>query len=450
MIKLRNPAEVGKEQKRGEMDMHNKIIMDNPSRVKLKGIILLCLLLCIVFVGCAFAIADINKKNLNGQTITVEGVIESINTEDETIYIVIDGKEYTTSIIKSYYEDEHGEGSFAQFIQGYVGKTVQVTTPQEHVGDVTPWVIGLSCEDNVLFDTDEILQIERAENKVVVLVFTLICVAMVLTIGVLWIVRINTNHTKEFALAEKYAEFYLTRQPTTTNKRKKILPIVAISVVVLSLIVIIVMGILEAPDELAIPTILVIALLYVGVFVAAIVETVSGVRKARDFYAENLPFDFTDISHLKMNAKIKAELQQRLIEERQKFPHSYGDGGNGYDVTFTAEGVVLREPVFEENDVVFDELQPENPPIITLPYDELNFEALAFYYRNEYPMIIVIKSRLEQKDYYPRELVNDLHFILDKNLLNSLETFGVRVENLQYILQNKKQLMAQNCKKAKR
>lgn len=430
--------------------MHNKIILDNPARNELKAAALMCLIGLIVLVCCAFGIADIGKKNLNGRTATVTGVLEELITEEDTIYAVIDGKEYTMSVIKSYYEKDREEGSFAQFIQGYVGKTLEVTTPQEHVGDVTPWIIGLSCEGDVLFDTETILQVERAENKVVLLVLVLICVAMVLAVGILWIVRINVNPTKEFALAEKYADFNLIRQPTAKNKRKKILPIVAISVAVLSLIVIIVMGILEAPDELAIPTILVIVLLYVGVFVAAIVETVLRFREARDFYAENLPFDFTDISHLKMNAKTKADLQQRLIEERQKFPHSYGDGGNGYNVTFTAEGVELYEPVFEENDVVFDELQPENPPIITLPYDELNFEALAFYYRNEHPMIIVIKSRLEQKDYYPRELVNDLHFVLDKNLLNTLETFGVEVENLQYILQNKRQLMAQNCKKSKR
>lgn len=430
--------------------MHNKIIMDNPAKAKLKGAALICLFVLIVFVCCTLAIADVDKKNLNGRTTTVTGVLEELVTEEETIYAVIDGKEYTTAVIESYYETDHEEGSFAGFIQGYVGKTVEVTTPQEHVGNVTPWIIGLSCDGDVLFDTQTILQVERAENKVVVLVFVLICVAMVLTVGVLWIIRINVNPTKEFTLAEKYADFYLTRQPTAKNKLGKIWMIVAICAVMLSVVVIVVMGILDAPDEFALPTIITSMALYLALCVVAVVSTSMSKRKARDFYAENLPFDFTDISHLKMDAKTKAELQQRLVEERQKFPHSYGDGGNGYDVTFTAEGIELREPVFEENDVVFDELQPENPPVITLPYDELKLEAVAFYYQGVNPMIVVIKSRLEQKDYYPRELVNDLHFVLDKNLLNTLETFGVEVENLQYILQNKRQLMAQNCKKAKR
>lgn len=429
--------------------MHNKIIMDNPAKAKLKGAILICLFVLIVFVCCTFAIADIDKKNLNGRATTVTGVLEELVTEEETIYAVIDGKEYTTAIIESYYETDREEGSFAGFIQGYVGKTVEVTTPQEHVGNVTPWIIGLSCDGEVLFDTQTILQVERAENKVVLLVFVLICVAMVLTVGVLWIIRINVNPTKEFALAEKYADFYLTRQPTAKNKLGKIWMIVTIGAVMLSVVVIVVMGILDAPDEFALSTIITSMVLYLVLCVVAVVTTRQSKRKARDFYAENLPFDFTDISHLKMDAKTKAELQQRLVDERQRFPHSYGDGGNGYDVTFTAEGIELREPVFEENDVVFDELQPENPPVITLPYDELKLEAVAFYYQSQFPMIVVIKSRLEPKDNYPRELVNDLHFVLDKNLLNTLETFGVEVENLQYILQNKRQLMEQNCKKAK-
>ncbi len=430
--------------------MYNKIILENPKRQTIKWVDIVLLIVCVVFVWCAFSVADINKKNLNGQIITAEGVLEDILNEEDRINIIVNGKEYTTSVIARFYEEDNGDDSFAEFIESFRGKTVQVTTPQEHVGDVTPWVIGLSCEGTEYFDTNKILQEERAENKIIVLVFTLICVAIVLAIGILWIVRININPTKEFTLAEKYAEFYLTRQPTANNKSRKLVSIVAISAVVLCLVIIIVMGILDAPDELAMPVILFTVWVYIGVFVMAIVESILSRRKARDFYAENLPFDFTDISHIKMNAKAKAELQQKLVEERQKFPHNYGDGGNGYDVTFTTDGIVLREPIFGMDDAVFDELLPENPPIITLPYDELRLEAVAFYYPGDYPMVVVIKSRLQPNDRYPRELVNDLHFILDKNLLNTLNTFGVEVENLQYILQNKRQLMEQNCKKGKR
>ena len=98
----------------------------------------------------------------------------------------------------------------------------------------------------------------------------------------------------------------------------------------------------------------------------------------------------------------------------------------------------------------FDVLEtPRNVPSLTLTYGELNFEAIAHYRRNDHPMMIIIKSRLTKTD-LPEEFVNDLHIALDVNVLKTVQTFNVPVENLQYLLDNKKALMLENCRKKKR
>ena len=92
--------------------------------------------------------------------------------------------------------------------------------------------------------------------------------------------------------------------------------------------------------------------------------------------------------------------------------------------------------VFEEETAL-----SEQTPLVVLPYDQLNFEALPFFGKNKRPLTIVVKSRLDPDAAYPEELVNDLHFLFDSNLLHTLQKYGVKVENLDEILAGKKELM---------
>lgn len=428
--------------------MNNRVILANPKKQKLIGAAVICLIFCVMFIIAAWTIADIGKKNLNGITSTVTGVVEKIYDEEGVLVAVIDGKEYTTSIIENYYESE--DTSFADYVNSLVGKTVRVVTPQQHVGDVRPWVVGLYCDGETLFDEEEIIPQQKAENKVTLNVMIAICAVCAAAFIALVIAVINTQPTKEFALTQKYCDFSLERLPSLPAFKNSGWTVIPLFVTLLCCAIAwILMGVYDAPDSVWIIVTVATLVLYAAVIALMIIVRRKYVKKSRKFYAENFPFDLTDISHLSIRKDIKEELQQELVEERRRFPHRHGDGGNGYDVEFTAEGLVLREPNFDEPSA-FDEMQPENPPIMTLKYDELNLKAVAFYYPAERPMAIVIKSRLERKDYFPEEFENDLHFFADVHLLNSIRTFGVKVENLDYLLENKEKLMAENCPKSKK
>ncbi len=190
-----------------------------------------------------------------------------------------------------------------------------------------------------------------------------------------------------------------------------------------------------------------------------------------NFYDKNFPFDFSDISHIQMRKKAKEELQQQILKEYAEHPDTFADGGNGYDVTFDEKGVTLtlQMPLWDENeesafpqqtempsaDAVFGENSVTdingkteinfNKTIMSFTYEQLNFEALAHFRKNIHPMTVIIKSRLNRTDDFPEEFVNDIHIALDINLLNTLKKFNIKVENLDYLLQNKKQLMLENC-----
>lgn len=430
--------------------MNNKIVIDNPTKRKLNAAALLCLLMCVIFVAFTLVIADIAKKNLNGITETTEGVLEEISNEDDVIYVTIDGKKYTTAVIEEYYNDRN-ETDFSEFIATLQGKTVQVVTPKTQVGNVAPWILGLSCDGESFFDTKEILQLKQAENKIIVNVFVVVCTVFVAAAIVLETMKALANPTKEYPLAQKYSDFFLTRQPSLPKlKHTGWVNWLALGTAVAAVIAIIIMDAAEASDTAAIIAVITIAVLCVVLSVLKILTVVHYNRLSIDFYAENFPFDFTDISHLKMRKAEKEELQRQLIEERTKFPHRYADGGNDYEAEFTDNCVALRVPEFLREPDVFDELETENLPVLSIPYDELNFEAVAFYYPSGWSMNIVVKSRLQNDERYQQYVLNDLHFLLDSNLQNTLKTFNVAVENLDSLLQNKKQLMLENCHKHKR
>ncbi len=106
------------------------------------------------------------------------------------------------------------------------------------------------------------------------------------------------------------------------------------------------------------------------------------------------------------------------------------------------------DAVFGENSVTDINGKTEinfNKTIMSFTYEQLNFEALAHFRKNIHPMTVIIKSRLNRTDDFPEEFVNDIHIALDINLLNTLKKFNIKVENLDYLLQNKKQLMLENC-----
>ena len=194
------------------------------------------------------------------------------------------------------------------------------------------------------------------------------------------------------------------------------------------------------------------ALSLLAVAVVILITTLWLYRKERRFYADNFPFDFTDVSNIPMRKKFKEQLQEELNAERALHPHRYGEGGNGSTVEFSDMGLKLYDfdlmyGSLDTTDEIFGVPDTELDAkclVCTIDYQTLNFVALPFYSKKLRPLSVVIKSRLD-KSPDGANLENDVHLILDSNLLTSLQQFNVPVENLQYILDNKEQLIADNC-----
>lgn len=460
--------------------MQNTVIVERKLRQNLTYAIVLLVVFFALSIAMLVCFSLIGKQNLNGNVIDVTGTVDKVE-RDGSIFIVTlndgsDAKEYNVVWGSEKYDVD---------MTAYKGKTVTLVTTERTFGFSNTWVVGLKAENETVVDYNAVLQEKRAENKEMVTVAWAVFAIIGVATCAVFIWRSNIVPTAERPLAEQYAEYLTPRQPTCPD-RKKLL--IALGVWALLLIVFIILLVCFSPEGDDEP----LGAVAIVFLVLTLVTMVSGAvtlpviartvifRKEIDFYAENLPFDFTDISFAPMKKSVKEQLQKEIRESREKYPHFHGDGGNGYDVEFTPSGVNLyvdydygehtegtanlyvNADGLAANDVsdVFPDMPksnedftaydaPKNIPSLTLTYGELNFEAIAHYRRNDHPMMIIIKSRLTKTD-LPEEFVNDLHIALDVNVLKTVQTFNVPVENLQYLLDNKKALMLENCRKKKR
>ena len=447
--------------------MQNTVIVERKLRQNLTYAIVLLVVFFALSIAMLVCFSLIGKQNLNGNVIDVTGTVDKVE-RDGSIFIVTlnDGsgaKEYNVVWGNEKYDVD---------MTAYTGKTVTLVTTERTFGFSNTWVVGLKAENETVVDYNAVLQEKRAENKEMVTVAWAVFAIIGVATCAVFIWRSNIVPTAERPLAEQYAEYLPPRQPTCPA-RKKLL--IALGVWALLLIVFIILLVCFSPEGDDEPLgavaivflVLTLVTMVCGEVTLPVIARTVIFRKEIDFYAENLPFDFTDISFAPMKKSVKEQLQKEIRESREKYPHFHGDGGNGYDVEFTAEGVNLyvdydydgEQTASDVSDVFpdmpkgtepFDVLEtPRNVPSLTLTYGELNFEAIAHYRRNDHPMMIIIKSRLTKTD-LPEEFVNDLHIALDVNVLKTVQTFNVPVENLQYLLDNKKALMLENCRKKKR
>lgn len=133
----------------------------------------------------------------------------------------------------------------------------------------------------------------------------------------------------------------------------------------------------------------------------------------------------------------------------QENPHCYCDE-LGMNIKFTEQGAELYD--FQDDLDYTSEVFGTDfaTPVAKFTYEQLNFEALPFCVSAQCPLVIIVKSRLPEAGNYPEILTNDLHFCLSKNLLETLETFNVPVENLHKILDNKEAYMKEYSFRKKR
>ena len=435
--------------------MINLVTVPNQFRQKVKIGAVVLAIITIIMAIFTYLIYEVGNKNLNGSTQKYTGYVTEVKVTEDQESLILDGSAtFTLSIIRDYYceEEKNPQTAFEEYFNGLINKTVTVTYPANQENETTAWALNVDDGSGELLDTQKLLAYARADKTATTIFVIITLFFATLTVGcIIWC--INLAPTKDFPLADKFAEFFADRQPTLPARRRDS-AITAIYFLVIVLIgfaciYLVTFGYVTVAIVLAaITSASLIAVLIIGP-----IKDRKLMLKEIDFYAENLPFDFTDISAQPIKKSIKEELQKQLVAEREKYPNRYADGGNGFDCEFTDHGVELYTMYDEDiprgdETQVFDEentTENEKKPIATLPYDALHMEALAFYNQKIRPMTIVIKSRLEPCADYPEELTCDLHFILDSNLLATLKRFDVQVENLDYILENKKQLMTENC-----
>ena len=441
--------------------MYNKVILEKPLRHILKLAIFIIVVFVIVFAINLLILRAISVKNYSGQVAEIEGVVENINYDEENnnAEIVINGIKYNANAINRFSEDLH--------LDDLKNKTVTLYLTQTQVGK-TQWVLGIKQEDQVLVDYNKVIEQGREENRNLMIAFGVVTGVLFVAACGVYVWRMRITPTKEYDLAQKYAEFSMTRQPSCPEYKKFFIYLLIYIIVVISCTATI--GIVcEYVDNETVHIAVGVSL--GGIALLATVGFLSLMplwlfKKEREFYAKNFPFDFSDVSHIPMRKKYKEQLQTELNNEQVLHPHRYGDGGSGYTVEFSEMGLKFYDfesvdeydsPTTEDVFGIQDAERDAKCLLCTLDYSTLNFEALPFYRKTHHPLVVVIKSRLNETDLpdalnptSANENCNDVHIVLDSNLLETLRHFNVPVENLDYILNNKEQLIAENCGRFKK
>ena len=430
--------------------MNNKVLVPNEKYQLLKAVALLILLPAVMAIILLFTFRATDTRNYNGNVIEISGIVFRVDVDEDGAEILLSNNEtYNANRIKSCYPDFD--------LKSLRNKQITIYVPEKQIGvRPQPWVIGIKQGDVTLVDYHKVIADGKAEAKLGMIISGSIAGALfAISVGFyLWKMRVSP--IKEEDLYKDYCEFEKLRQPSCPQY--KLLSIAVVVYLVLTLVCCIVIGAVCESNEnigVQISVSVVMCLIFAWSTVAILLLPWWLAKKERQFYVENFPFDFTDISHIIVHGKqkkYKQELQAELIETRKNFPHRHFDAGNGFVVDFTENGVEF----FDEEagfatpcaDFVFGEGSEEAklaPPVYKLTYQQLNLEALPYYRPKDHPLTVVVKSRIEDNFGLPEEMQNDLHFMLDSNLLATLLHFDVAVENLQYILDNKAQLIKENC-----
>ena len=484
--------------------MNNTITLPSKQSQRLIQAFAVLVILTIIFAVGAILIKHANDKNLNGLTTEIQG--EAIEVKnDGLLELKIKTADGTTSVNLTplfSYIDLSDEKARLDYAQNLVGKQVVVSVPQTPFDKDNLWVLGLKVDDQVVADTAEALLAKQKENRKITVGFFGATAACGIVACLLFIIRANTPKQKQYNLAEKFAEFFSDKQPVCESDKRLSLCVILLCLVA-ALLMIVATILIDVNESLAVIFAICGCVLLAADIVAFAVYWIATKKESLQFYSENYPFDFTDVSHLQLSKKVKAEVAESLKKDREEHPDTYGDGGNMFDVKFTEDGVELFEPDFLEDAIdlsehlrapedeepqslpndqnpfeeyfdqsdkngnmqsdgtpAADEKQHDAPinvidqlreaaqkPLLSLTYDRLKLEAVPFYFVHRRPLVVVVKSRIEDNRDLPEYFVNDLHFILDLNLLQTLRKFDVKVENLDEILQNKTQLIKDHLRK---
>ena len=413
--------------------MLNKVNAPNPKQQTIKlAMFLLIVVMALAFV-VLFTFRSLDTRNYNGRVKEVSGTVTNIEQDPDMFLTLDNGATYNANWIRNHYDFD---------LNSLLNQQVTFVLPEQQVGDddIKPWILGIKQGDETVIDYLEVIEGGKAEAKTAMIICGVLAGVFGIAAIALHLWRTKINPVKEVDLYKAFCEFTRQHQPSCPQyKNLNVAVIIFLAAMVVVCVVIAIVCSLVDVLAVQISVAVVMCAIYVGCMVGLFVYSNKLVQKEREFYAQNFPFDLDDISHVKVYGKqkqLKEKMQADILEERKKFPHRYSDAGNGYLVDFTENGADF-----------YDEESAFLTPIFKLEYQQLNFEALPYYRKKDHPLTVIIKSRIADNSGLPQEMVNDVHFILDSNLLATLRQFNVEVENLQYILDNKAQLIQENCGK---
>ncbi len=430
--------------------MYNKVILPNPRYNRLRMASVLLILFAAILAVMMILCARIKSLNLNGKVDEVTGEVTSVKRTDGYLLIELDGKTtYTATPIEDSLPNPNE----------LKGKTVTLVLPQRQMSSEYRWIIGITEGNTVIVDYEKTLYDKLEDNKTSLIALGVPMGVLVLASGLVYVWQKRTPSTVEKDLGEAYCQFTRMRMPSCLAYRlgKPYVTLVGALLVAAYGFGAVATDLYVSDAAARIALFVCMLTLFVATAVVwGLLVWLWMPKKEREFYAENFPFDFFDLSQVLMRKKTKQQLQAELRAEREAFPHRYEDGGNMLVADFTEKGVSLSEEDGEQDSApsaqdVFGEggdAPVTNRHLCDLSYDELNFEAVPHFYKGEKPFSVVIKSRLNKTDdrVHGVEMANDLYFLLDSNLLATLRLFGVKVENLDDILARKAELIEQHCR----
>ncbi len=427
--------------------MYNKVTVPNPKYTRLRLSTLLLFLLAAIFAVMLIFVCLTNNKNLNGQISETSGTVTFAGLNDDGQYIIELDNEYTymANPVREYLADPYS-----------LTGEMTLILPQTQLKSTYRWVLGIRQDGREIVDYRITIADMRKNNGILITIFASMTGAFLIASSAIYYWQKKTPAIMEKDLTDAYCEYTLERQPSCPQYRHSriLLPVYLIVLMCAA----IACGLADGPNvSLAAK----IAILVVSISLVAAMTAIYLYlffvwlpRQERKFYAENYPFDFTDISHVTMRKKQKEQLQQDLKEERAAFPDRYGDGGNGFLCDFGENGIrlSLEESPAPSAEDVFGEGGLSDEYVCELTYEELNFEAVPYYRNRDRSLFVVIKSRLSPDGKLSEnpDVCNDIHIILDSNLLATLHKYNVPIENLDYILENKAALIEENCHKSRK
>lgn len=426
--------------------MNNTTEIINPNRRKFLAASAIFVVMVVIFSIVVAIISMVLTKNLNGEVEKVTVTVKEVNINDDGAKLIAEnGVEYWISSLSDKLEWE-----------SFVGKTIVLVIPQEQFsGD--SWILGVIDGESALIDFRETIAERKNENIIVVSVFSgIVFVSLVISI-VCGVIANKKPKTTLQSIDESVWQVFGSNLPKSPSRQK--FGVISLVFFVLFIALAGFLAFSESIESKAyvIASVVLFFTVLISFCVYASIGTFYYLPKDEiKFYKKNYPFDSDDVSHLPIRKALKNRLSEQLKNSRLANPDLFDDLGNGLDARFTESGLFLSYPE-EETDFdatgVFDEFDSPNEGNFefqyTIPYEKLNFVAIPKYRKYVNMFGVIVKSRLDGNEEYPNEIRFDIHFLLDKNLLNSLRKFGVEVEGLDGILNNIEKLMKENCKKAK-